>query len=94
MLYNREKTSSFFEHKHRIVYSKIEAVKDIDQIDHPVVKAILKDQIKLNFGLEIHHDGDLQLSGLGTSSLLLGLTNALNALLGKSSSKSFLLNTQ
>ncbi len=86
------KLPPFFEHKHRLVYSKIEAVKDIEQIKHPVIKAILNDQVKLNFGLEIHHDGDLPArAGLGTSSAFaVGLINALNALLGKSSSKKFL----
>ena len=32
----------FFEHKHRIVYSYIENVREIEQIKHPSVKAVFK----------------------------------------------------
>ena len=31
----------FFEHKHRIVYSRIENVCETDQIEHPSVRAVL-----------------------------------------------------
>ena len=78
----------FFEHKHRIVYSIIEMVKDIDEIKHPAVRGILK-YLNIDFGLEIHHDGDLPArTGLGSSSsFTVGLLNALYALLGKMKSK-------
>ena len=36
------KLPPFFDHKHRIIYSKIETVDDIHQIQHPAVKAILE----------------------------------------------------
>jgi D-glycero-alpha-D-manno-heptose-7-phosphate kinase len=73
----------FFEHSHRIVYSKIESVSDINDIEHPSVREVLKD-IGYNKGLEIHHDGDLPArSGLGSSSsFTVGILNALNALRG------------
>ncbi len=78
----------FFDHKHRIVYSKIENISSLDQITHPAVRAIFNWR-EINDGLEIHHDGDLPArSGLGSSSAFtVGLLNALNALNGKISSK-------
>lgn len=74
----------FFEHKHRIVYSKIENVKNITEIEHPAVRAVLG-WARCERGLEIHHDGDLPArSGLGSSSsFTVGLVNALCALDGK-----------
>lgn len=67
----------FFEHKHRIVWSKIETVKKISEIEHPAVKAILK-TMAFNDGIEIHHIGDLPAkSGLGSSSsFTVGLLHA------------------
>ncbi len=78
----------FFPHKHRIVYSKIENVKNLNQIDHPSVKAVLK-EFNINKGLEIHYDGDLPAkSGLGSSSsFTVGLIHALSTLLGLDLSK-------
>jgi len=73
----------FFEHKYRVVYSKIESVKSINEIDHPAVREVLR-YYKSETGLEIHHDGDLPArSGLGSSSsFTVGMINALNALKG------------
>lgn len=78
----------FFEHKHRVVYSRIENVKEISEIDHPAVRAILG-WAGCEKGLEIHHDGDLPArSGLGSSSCFtVGLIHALAALDGKYVSK-------
>lgn len=81
------KLPPFFEHKHRIVYSKIENVLNVDEIQHPVVREVLK---KFNFeGIEIHHDADLPArSGLGSSSAFtVGLINALTAKKGQIISK-------
>jgi len=71
----------FFEHKHRIVYSKIENVKDIADIRHSAVRAILN-HLDIREGIEVHHDGDLPArAGLGSSSSFsVGLLNALYAL--------------
>ncbi len=73
----------FFEHKHRIVYSLIENVKDISEIKHPAVKAILE-YMAVTSGVEIHHDGDLPArTGLGSSSsFTVGLLHAIYALKG------------
>ena len=73
----------FFENKHRIVYSKIEAVKEISEIEHPSVRATLQ-FMDIKDGVEIHHDGDLPArTGLGSSSsFTVGLLNTLYALKG------------
>ena len=78
----------FFKHKHRIVWSRIELVDDINEIEHPAVRTILKEK-QFNTGLEIAYNADLPArSGLGTSSSFsVGLINALNALNGQMSSK-------
>jgi len=78
----------FFEHRHRIVYSKIENVHDIREIEHPAVRAVL-DWMRWERGLEVHHDGDLPArSGLGSSSsFTVGLLHALSALKGQYVSK-------
>ena len=47
----------FFRHKYRIVWSRIESVKNIEQIKHQAVKQMLKES-KIKKGLEIHYDGD------------------------------------
>ena len=78
----------FFEHKYRIVYSRIENVQEISEIQHPAARAVL-DVLDCKDGLEIHHDGDLPArAGLGSSSsFTVGLINALMALKGKYISK-------
>ncbi|MBT5258519.1 MAG: kinase [Nitrospina sp.] len=78
----------FFDHKHRIVYSKVESVKEIEEIQHPAVRAVLS-TFGTSAGLEIHHDADLPArSGLGSSSsFTVGLINVLNALKGQQISK-------
>lgn len=80
----------FFEHKHRIVYSRIESVQDISQIEHPAVRAVMQ-EVGVEGGLEIHHDGDLPArSGLGSSSsFTTGLIKALYALKGQMLTKRF-----
>ena len=71
----------FFKYKHRLVYSFIENVNKIDDINHPSVKECLR-WAKPSNGLEIHHDGDLPArSGVGSSSsFTVGLLQALHAL--------------
>jgi D-glycero-alpha-D-manno-heptose-7-phosphate kinase len=78
----------FFEHRSRIVYSKVELVNQVADIQHPAVRAILAD-MGMQDGLEIHHDADLPArSGLGSSSsFTVGLLNALYALNNKMISK-------
>lgn len=78
----------FFEHKHRIVWSKIELCNDISEIEHPSVKAVLN-YVGIDRGVEIHHIGDLPArSGIGSSSsFTVGLLKAMYALKGKMVSK-------
>jgi len=73
----------FFPHKHRIVYSKIEAVNEIKEILHPAARETLR-FLNINKGIEIHHDGDLPArTGMGSSSAFtVGLLNSLYALKG------------
>jgi len=81
----------FFEHRHRIVYSKVETVKEISEIQHPAVRAVLQ-ETGVDCGIEIHHDGDLPArSGLGSSSsFTVGLLLALYAQRGRMVSQNFL----
>ncbi len=74
----------FFKHNYRIVWSKIENVKNLNEIKHNSVKGLLK-FYKINQGVEIHYDGDLPArSGMGSSSSFsVGLIKAINALNGK-----------
>jgi D-glycero-alpha-D-manno-heptose-7-phosphate kinase len=74
----------FFEHRIRVVYSKIENCQSADDVSHPAVRAILR-QLRFDRGVEIHHDGDLPArSGIGSSSsFCVGLLHALYALRGE-----------
>ncbi|MFC0050188.1 GHMP family kinase ATP-binding protein [Rheinheimera tilapiae] len=77
----------FFDHKHRIVYSKIETVNAVNEIVHPAVRAVMT-ECPVDGGIEVHHFSDLPArSGLGSSSAFtVGLINALRGLNGKISS--------
>ena len=78
----------FFEHRIRVVYSKIELCRKRSEIKHPVVREALQ-LLEVNRGVEIHHDGDLPArSGMGSSSAFtVGLLHALHALQGQIVSK-------
>jgi D-glycero-alpha-D-manno-heptose-7-phosphate kinase len=78
----------FFEHRFRIVYSRIENCQHASDIVHPAVRAVLM-QLGIERGMEIHHDGDLpSRSGMGSSSTFtVGLLNALHALEGRMRSR-------
>jgi D-glycero-alpha-D-manno-heptose-7-phosphate kinase len=78
----------FFEHRYRIVYSKIESCHHVDEIQHPAVRAVLR-HLDMHRGMEIHHDGDLPAwSGVGSSSsFAVGLLHGIHALQGKLCSK-------
>jgi D-glycero-alpha-D-manno-heptose-7-phosphate kinase len=81
----------FFAHKHKIVYSKVETVAELAEIQHPAVRAVLQEH-EVGNGLEIHHDADLPArSGLGSSSsFTIGLVNALRAYQGRMSAPTWL----
>ena len=78
----------YFEHRHRIVYSRVEQVSAVIEIEHPIVRETLRTMefdrgaAATERGLEIHHDGDAPaMAGLGSSSsFAVGLINALTAL--------------
>lgn len=74
----------FFPHRSRIVYSRVETVREIDEIQHASVRNVLR-LLRLDEGVEIHHDGDVPArSGLGTSSTFtVGLLHALYRLRGE-----------
>jgi D-glycero-alpha-D-manno-heptose-7-phosphate kinase len=78
----------FFEHRIRVVYSIIESCQKVDEIVHPSVRESLR-YLKIERGMEIHHDGDLPgRSGMGSSSAFtVGLLNALQALQGRAVGK-------
>ena len=69
---------SYFKHKYRIVWRKIENVQKINEINHRAVRELLK-HLNIKPGLEIHYYGDLPArSGMGSSSsFTVGLMNAL-----------------
>jgi D-glycero-alpha-D-manno-heptose-7-phosphate kinase len=79
---------SFFDYKYRLVWSKIENVSHIDDIEHPVIREALRWKGE-GLGMEIHHHGDLPArSGLGSSSSFsVGIINMLYALYGTIESK-------
>lgn len=78
----------FFEHRIRMVYSKVEECRTIDEIAHPAVRGVLR-YLNIERGVEIHHDGDLPArSGMGSSSsFTVGLLHSLYALKGHMPSK-------
>jgi D-glycero-alpha-D-manno-heptose-7-phosphate kinase len=73
----------FFEHRSRIVWSRIELVKETSDIQHPAVREALA-FLGITEGVELHHVGDLPArTGLGSSSSFsVGVLNALHALRG------------
>jgi len=81
------KLPPFFAHKSRIVWSKIELINNLDEIEHPTARECLK-MLDVN-DVEIHYDGDLPgQSGLGSSSAFtVCLLHALHALKGDMVSK-------
>lgn len=78
----------FFDYRTRILYSKVEQVRSIDEIQHPAVRETLR-HLSIDAGVEIHHDGDLPArTGLGSSSTFtVGLLHALYGLKGFMPSK-------
>ena len=77
----------FFEYKNQVTYSKIERVKEVDEIEHPAVRESMK--FLDMHELRIAYDADLPArTGLGTSSsFVVGMLNAFYALKGKYADK-------
>jgi D-glycero-alpha-D-manno-heptose-7-phosphate kinase len=67
----------YFNYKHRVIWSKVEMVKEAKLIKHNVVREMLE-YFKIKDGVEIHYQGDLPArSGMGSSSsFVVGLMNA------------------
>lgn len=68
----------FVPHRYRVVYSRIEEVATVAEIQHPAVRATLQ-YLGVTDGVEIHHASDLPArSGMGgSSSFVVGLLAAL-----------------
>lgn len=75
---------SYFDYVNRVIYSKIESVSDISQIEHPSVRECLK-YYDIPNGISVSHDGDLPArSGIGSSSsFTVGLIHAILISQGK-----------
>lgn len=76
----------------RIAYSKTEEVSSVAEIEHKLVKATLE-FLKIEGGIELTSIADIPAKGTGlgsSSTFTVGLLNALNAYLGKFSSKEYL----
>lgn len=74
----------FADHCVRVHYSQIEAVQNIDEIQHPSARECLR-FLGINEGIEIHYVNDLPArTGLGSSSAAtVGLLHALHAFKGE-----------
>jgi len=83
----------FSEYKSRFCYSKIELVDDHQQIEHPVLKAVLSAYPELE-NVELHHFSDIPArSGMGSSSAFTLATLAiLSRLSDKALEKTALIN--
>ncbi len=85
----------FFKHRHRIAHSQVELVKSSEEIKHPAAREVMRflNADQWEFGLEIHHDGDLPArSGIGSSSsFTVGLLHAIHGIRGTMLSKKRLM---
>lgn len=73
----------FFDYSNQLTYSRIERVKQVEDIEHPAVREAMK-YLDMH-ELQISYDADLPAkSGLGTSSsFAVGMLNAFHALKGQ-----------
>ncbi len=74
----------YFDDNYRVVYSREDCVKCVDEITHPTVREAIK-YLGIDYGLEIIHWSDLPArKGLGASSAFaVGLLKALWTMMGK-----------
>src|SRR5438874_2591371 len=74
----------FFNSLSRVCWSKIEEVNDNNDIEHPVIREVLK-YFNIRDGIEFHHMGDLPArSGLGSSSTFtVGFLNLISTMLNR-----------
>lgn len=78
----------FAEHKYRITYRKVETVDTIDEIEHPAIRAVLR-EFGYNGALNIATLSDIPgNSGLGSSSsFTVGFIKLIEHLMGRNSSR-------
>jgi D-glycero-alpha-D-manno-heptose-7-phosphate kinase len=83
-----KKTPSITDYKYRIAYSKLEFCDDVNDIEHPVVREVIKD-LGIADGLQINIFSDLPAkTGIGSSSsFTVGLLNALHTLYNREFTK-------
>ena len=79
-----KKLPPFFEHTIRLGYSKVESVSNVNDIEHPAIRACFQ-HTDIVSDISIGHDGELPArSGIGSSSsFTVGLLKALYALKGQ-----------
>jgi D-glycero-alpha-D-manno-heptose-7-phosphate kinase len=82
------KIVGLLDHKYRISYSKLELCQDVNEIQHPVVREVIK-FLEIEDGLEVNIISDLPArTGIGSSSsFTVGLLHSLYALKGMMRSK-------
>lgn len=82
------KIEGLLDHKYRIAYSKLELCHTLEEIEHPVVRAVIQ-FLNIDHGLEVNIVSDLPArTGIGSSSsFTVGLLHSCYALLGKMVSK-------
>lgn len=76
------------EHKYRINWSQVEFKNDIDEINHPIVREVLR-MFKIDFPVEITTIADIPAgTGLGSSSsFCVGLIHAVTTMIGLKKTK-------
>ncbi|WP_118974876.1 GHMP family kinase ATP-binding protein [Taibaiella koreensis] len=82
------KIEGLLDHRYRIAYSKLELCHTVDEIEHPVVREVIK-YLNIDHGLEVNIVSDLPArTGIGSSSsFTVGLLHSCYALMGKMVSK-------
>ncbi|MEL0238225.1 MAG: GHMP kinase [Gammaproteobacteria bacterium] len=83
-----KKQIGIVEHKYRVNWSQVEFKNEIDEIDHPIVREVLR-MFKIDFPIEITTIADIPAgTGLGSSSsFCVGLIHAVTTMLGLKKTK-------
>jgi len=83
-----KKQMGIVEHKYRVNWSQVEFKNNIDDIDHPIVREVLR-MFDINFPIEITTIADIPAgTGLGSSSsFCVGLIHAITTMIGLKKTK-------
>lgn len=83
------KLTAFQDYNYRLAYSRLERVDSVDQIEHPVVRAVLQDsQIADRLDVSVMSDLPASGSGLGSSSAFtVGFVNSIRHYLERPATK-------